>query len=238
MAKRVVPKDLREPDQFQTFTGRIIDYFMSNRKTIAIVLSIICVGVLAAGGFYYYNLRCENAAQSMYSTALGSYKVLAYGAEKDQYTKAAELYTEVRKKYPNTKAAHLASYDLGNIYFILNEIDKSIAAYKEFLKNTPENNVLTTLAYNGLGYCYESIKDYPNALDSFNKSIEKETGTAYLAINYGNVARIYEQMNDTKQAEEYYKKALEHATDPLTERLIRRKISLIAYKSDEESDKK
>ena len=98
--------------------------------------------------------------------------------------------------------------------------------------------MLKTLAYNGLGYCYESIKDYPNALDAFNKSIDPKTGTAYLALNYGNIARIYEQMNDSKQAEEYYKKALENATDPLTERLIRRKISLIAYKSDEESDKK
>ena len=238
MAKRVVPKDLREPDTFQTYTGKVIEYLIKYRKIFAIVLVIICAGALASGGFYYYSLRCEKVAHSMYSAALGSYKVLMYGAEKDQYTKAIELYTEVTKKHPTTKAAHLAFYDLGNIHFILNDVDKSIEAYKEFLKYPSRDNVLTALAYNGVGYCYESIKDYPNALDSFKKSIDHGTGTAYLDLNYGNVARIYEQMNNYKQAKEYYKKALDHATDPVTERLIKRKISLIAYKSDEESDKK
>ena len=236
MVKRFVHKDLREPDKFQTYTAGIIYYFMRNRKPIAVVLAVICIGALASGGLYYYNLRTEKAAQSMYSMALGSYGVLMHGAQKDRYATAIELYTEVIKKYPDTKAAHLASYNLGNIHFILNDTDKSIEAYREFLKYTSRDNVLTALAYNGLGYCYESIKDYPNALDSFNKSIEYESGTTYLSLSYSNVARIYEQMNDYKQAQEYYKRALDHATDSLTESLIRRKVSLIAYKSDEESD--
>jgi tetratricopeptide (TPR) repeat protein len=237
MAKRVVPKDLREADTFQTFSGRMFDYVMKHRNAVVIVLIIICAAFLAAGGLYYYKIRTESAAQRIYAEALGSYRSLTYGGEKDRYAKAIERYTTVRTDYSDTMASRLAAYELGNIYFILNDMEKSIGAYNDFLKETSQDTVLTSLAYNGLGYCYETLKDYPRALEAFKSSINSEKRTVSAALAFGNVARIYEQMKDFQQAEENYRKALDEETDPLTERLIRRKIAIIAYKSDEEREK-
>lgn len=237
MAKRVVPKDLREADTFQTYSGRMFDYVMKHRTAVVIFVTVVSMAFIAAGGFYYYKNRNEAAAQRIYAEALGSYTSLAYGGDNDRYGKAIELFTTVRTDYPTTVAARLAAYELGNIYFVLNDMEKSTGAYHDFLKEASKDTVLVSLAHSGLGYCYETLGDYPRALEAFKASIASDKGTAASAIALGNVARIYEQMKKFTKAEENYRKALKQAADPLTERIMRRKIALIAYKSDEESER-
>jgi tetratricopeptide (TPR) repeat protein len=230
MAKKIVKKDLKEPDQFLTFSTKVIQYAATNKRKIYLFSGILVLVILMTAGGYFYKQSYEKKAQEMYSLAYNSYQTGNDKTDKELYTKAVGLYLELIKKCPRSRAASIAYYNMGNVYFKLGEIDKSIDAYNEFLRTSSKDNVLTMFAYYGLGYCYEAQKKYDKALESFGNIGLNNAGTFYLAMNYNNMARVYEEMDQHDKAQEYYEKALKQTTDPVRERLIKRKMSTLRYK--------
>jgi tetratricopeptide (TPR) repeat protein len=78
-----------------------------------------------------------------------------------------------------------------------------------------------------LGYCYEAKKDLKVALEYFEKA-QKSDNIGFESFGFRNIARIYEQLNDKKNALENYKKALQKTTDPSITVFIKRKISFLS----------
>ena len=108
----------------------------------------------------------------------------------------------------------MSYYQMGNMYYNLGDVDASINAYTEFLKEVPDGSDLKILAYNGIGYCYEKKADLPHALESFEKAANAKSGGGFEGMTYRNMARIYEEMNNKEKALEYYQKALSNTADP------------------------
>jgi tetratricopeptide (TPR) repeat protein len=213
MARKIKKKDLKKPDRFQTFFGKSIRYVSENRNKFLISSGIFILIILSLSGWHLYRLNYEDSAQRMYLSASGS-----------NNNDKIEIYKEVVKKYPRSNAALMSLYNMGNIYFNLNDIDKSINAYREFIEKSHGDNVLITLAYVGLGYCYEAGGDFDKALELLNNPIKHGVGGLWEGIIYRNMARIYEEMNKPKEALGCYKKALNQTADPVMEALIKRKI--------------
>jgi tetratricopeptide (TPR) repeat protein len=78
-----------------------------------------------------------------------------------------------------------------------------------------------------LGYCHEAKKDLKVALEYFEKA-QKGGNVGFESIAFRNIARIYEQLNDKKNALDNYKSALEKTTDPSMKIFIKRKISSLS----------
>ena len=230
MARKILKQELKKPDKFHVISIKAFRYISQNKKTLYLLSGIFILAILLSGGWYFYMSHCEKKAQEIYSSADGSYQILNYKKDNKEYQNAANLYEELIKKYPRTDTALLSYYNLGNIYFVLGETDKSINAYKQFLGKASDYNVLISLAYYGLGYCYEAKKEYADALAAFNNSIAQNTGKFYLVTNYQNIGRVYEKMNKPEKAEEYYKMALEQTNDSFTENLIKMKIAMLGYR--------
>jgi tetratricopeptide (TPR) repeat protein len=138
---------------------------------------------------------------------------------------AIKGYKDIILKYPRSQAASTALYRLGNLYFGRLEIDAAILAFQDFLNKAPVESDLVTLAYNGLGACYESRKDFNKALESLEKAMKTNTASSFEALNYTSMARIHESMNSHAKAVEFYRKALEKTTDPLMTLFLKRKIA-------------
>ena len=103
----------------------------------------------------------------------------------------------------------------------------AVTAYQDFLKKAPSDSDLVTLAYNGLGSCYEMKKDFKKALEYYDNAMKTRTGLSFEAMNYGSIARVYEAMNNPAKAVEFYRKALGKTTDPLMTLYLKRKISIL-----------
>jgi tetratricopeptide (TPR) repeat protein len=172
-------------------------------------------------------MNYENNAQKLYAKSqFAGMKITLQGGSPDQNT--AKMYEDIVTQYQGSKSSMMAYYQLGNIYYNLGDIDASIKAYTEFLKEAPEGNDWKILAYNGLGYCYEAKNDLKNALESFDKAASIKSAGSFEGITYRNIARIYEEMKNNEKALEYYQKALGKTTDPTMEHLLKRKISTIS----------
>jgi predicted negative regulator of RcsB-dependent stress response len=224
MAKKNTKKELIRPDSFQLALTRTAEFISENKSKIYIGSGVIVLILLISAGWYFYRTNQENNAQMLYTKAhIATLKGRLAGGQMDE--SALKLYQDVISKYPGTKAAFMANYRRANHYYRMNDIESSIMAYQSFIKVTSADSELSTLAHIGLGYCYESKKDFKNALESFENAANTKSSDNFESINLRNIARIHEELNNREKAIEYYQKALNKSVDPSVQQLIKRKIS-------------
>jgi len=232
MADKLTKKELEQPDEFHTMGWRALQYLSEHRDKFYLAGTIILMIIILAGGWYWYRSNYEQKAQNLYSAAYTTYAVQGQSSEamRGLYLKAIGMYTELLETYPNSHAAKLCHYNLGNLYFKVDNMQKAIESYKAFLVRSKKDDMLRALTYQGLGYCYEEEKDYDNALENFNESNDRLKGTQIENMNHISIARVYEKMGKDKESLEYYRKAAGKTKNPIMERLITHKITTLALK--------
>ena len=224
MATKIDKKELDEPDKLQLFFLSIRAFVDHNRAAIYAATGIFILMILLAGGWHIYQLNYETSAEKMYTRIIES--AMKAGSPAGDAT-TIKGYKDLIDRYPRSGAAIVSYYRLGNLYLGRNEIDTAITAYQNFVNKAPSNSDLVTLAYNGLGSCYEIKKDFKKAIESFESALNTSTGSSFEALTFGGLARVYEAMGNPGKAVEFYKKALGKTTDPLMTIYLKRKVSIL-----------
>ncbi len=224
MTTKINKKDLTEPDKLQLFFLSIRTFMETHRTRIYAGVGIFLLIVLLAGGGYLYQLNYETGADKIYNRV---FEAAAKAGPPSGDTAAIQGYKNLITQYPRSHAAVTAYYRLGNLYFSRREFDTAIGAYDDFLKKAPPQSDLITLAYSGLGACQEAKKDFNKALESYEKAMKTSTASSFEALNFSNIARIYEELKNPAKAAEFYRKALSKTTDPLMMLYLKRKISIL-----------
>ena len=215
-------KELKEPDKLQLLFLSIRAFVEKHRMRIytgaGIFILILC---LPEAGIFTSSTTKQAPERS-------TRKSLKLHRKRDHPQGIPQPSRDIRISFLNIRgaaAAVTALYRLGNLYFSRHEIDAAILAYQDFLNKAPADSDLVTLAYNGLGACYEIKKDFNKALESYEKAMKTKTASSFEALNYSSIARVYEAMNNDAKAVEFYRKALGKTTDPLMTLYLKRKIS-------------
>jgi len=225
VAAKIDKKDLEQPDAFQEAFGKFLDFARENRQKLYVALGVLTLVIVLGAGYLFYSASYEKDAAKLYFDArLKAMKAdpMGTGAAGPE---ALRALTEVIEKYPSSDAAQSARYELGNLYFIMNEFDRSIQVYKAFIDSASKKDIRIVYARFGIGYDYEAKKEYDKSLESFNQVVDSKPGNVFEGLSYRNIARVYEEMNDNGKALDYYKKALEKTKDPSASSLLKRKIA-------------
>ncbi len=233
MADKLTKKELEQPDEFHTMGWRALQYLSEHRDRFYLGGAIILLLIIAVGGWYFYRVNYEEKAQNLYSAAYATYAVSDQSPEtmRGLYLKAIGMYNKLLETHPSSHAAKLCYYTLGNLYFKVDNIEKSIESYDTFLKRFKNDDMLIALTYQGLGYCYEDEKDYDNALRNFQASTDRIKGTQIEYMNYVSIARVYEKMGNNGKSLEYYRSAAGKTNNPVMEMLITNRIASLTSKS-------
>jgi tetratricopeptide (TPR) repeat protein len=225
MVAKMSQKELAEPDQFQQTMQKVIAYAVERKKIIAAIAGIAVLLIIAGFGWFFYDRDYETSAMNLYNSVFARTVQNPSAVNQQQ---AVDDYKKMVAKYPRSRAAQLAQFWLGNIYYQEGDIDKAISSYNAFIDKSSSSSDLASLTYTGLGYCYESKKDYSKAITYFEKAVKVRGGNPFEGINERNLARIYEMSADRSKAIEHYRKALEKTTDPSMKRLLNEKIAILA----------
>lgn len=224
MATKIDKKDLAEPDQLQLVFLSIRTFIEKHKNRLYLGMGAFILVLVLAGGWHLYQLNYETAAEKIYSKVFEAAQKAGSPAGDPAAIKG---YQDLILQYPRSQAAVTANYRLGNLYFGRDEIDAAILAYQNFLNKAPADSDLVTLAYNGLGACYESKKDFTKALESLEKATRTHAASSFEALNFTSMARVHEAMKSSAKALEFYQKALGKTTDPLMTIYLKRKISTL-----------
>jgi len=200
-------KLLKEPDEFITTTGRVIQYLRENQRQLTIY-GVIAAVVIAAGflGYSYFRWQ-EGKAEAIQQQAMQMYQE-AYSQtgnlekEKENYKKALEKFKEALTVYGRGTTGQISQLYIGNSHYAMREYDAAIQDYSQCL-----DGPFRTLAFQSLGYAYEAKGDYAKALENFQKNAEGDPNPEQEESLLG-VARCYEALKQNPKALETYQKAL------------------------------
>lgn len=122
---------------------------------------------------------------------------------------------EIAKEYKDTLGIVFAYNNIANDLRRSGANEQAVFYYLQVLDLTENKSTYQksqTIAKNGLGNIFLDLKNYDQALQYFEQSLEIETtleSTLGLAINYANIGEVYFQKDDLEKAYDYYKKSYE-----------------------------
>ncbi|MCJ8502072.1 tetratricopeptide repeat protein [Desulfatitalea alkaliphila] len=170
--KRVTRKQLlKEPDEFITFTGRMIQWGRDNTRSLVYgACAVVAVLVLIAAMGYYKD-RQERASAALMGRILSAYQ---QGQADD--TDPALLLSMVRpdleqlvdqyRRYPAGRQAKLL---LGHLYLNAGDADNAITYYRKALADFGKDPSLRPVILNGLAEAYALKGDRAGAITQYEQ---------------------------------------------------------------------
>lgn len=204
--QRLSRKEIRQPDQFISFSVQIIDWTKTHsRYLIYGVLGILVVAALLTGWSAWQKHREQQAEIALYEAT----KLINVSTPTANRSQALERLQKLVSNYKSTPAAALAYWHLGHLAFEGGEYTTALTAYKQaqqrFTKTSqPLLLVLVTL---DVGYTQEASGTCDQAITSFEAVLQLPAhwsrGEAYLGIG-----RCHESTGAPHKAVAIYKRAL------------------------------
>lgn len=240
MAKRYTRKELKRPDQFQTFWSRVYEFLKVTTRPLAI--GALATVVVIAGILLYVNLRDKRRAESSKALAQ-ALRVLNSeitpqledpDAQKEtQDADAPKFKTDAERRDAAIKALDKVLADHGGspagreallvragVLYEQGKHDQALADYKSFLSKGPKGH-LRALAHEGLGYVHEAKGELDRALEEYR--LITSGGEFYRDRALYNQARVMERKGDKAAAQKLYQEILDKSpTSPLRDDISNR----------------
>lgn len=148
-------KELRQPDEFQSFFENLSDFTLANLTRIIFVSVAVVIIVVVVGGAYLLERHREQVVSDRFYTALSVLNAGQYKAAEGQFQKLA-------KDDPGFRLGRLARLYLANAYIGQNDYAKARDALVAYLAHNDEP-LFRSLALNELGVVYENMGDFKKA---------------------------------------------------------------------------
>ena len=126
----------------------------------------------------------------------------AYLIKLQRYPEASELANKIDAKFPKLMLGKIL---IGDVFLAEKKLDKALESYQQAYKIQPSDKVLFTIVD-----LMSIQKKLPDAVKFLDKALEKNAKNA--AIHF-KLATVYQQLNDTPQAEKHYKAILADQPD-------------------------
>ena len=200
---------LKGPDEFLTFSGRVILYVKEHARPFKVAGGILVGAALVYLGVNTYLNYANRKGQEAYDAAY--YEVIKVKEIKEgdeALKKSEELFSKVITDHRLSKASRLAPLQIAHLKFLEKKYDEAIKLYQGFLKEVPENKVYQSLGLLALAASYEGQGDFDKAVESLKKILSsseksfKEQATL-------NLARVYALSNRPDKAKETLKEFVE-----------------------------
>lgn len=215
-AKKVTRKQLlKEPDEFITFSGRLIQFGMTYKKQLIYGLAALVLVLAVFSGMRYLNKRSENQA----SNALGDLLKTYADAESQKdglktYNAVADGFKTVLDKYANRSAGKLARLLFADVCYNAAKYDQAIAQYEKALKDYDDFPWVKDLALSGLAYCYEAKKDFATAAKYF-QMVADNAESAFNSEALMDLGRVLAAAGDSEKSRATYQKLIKEHPDAM-----------------------
>ncbi len=168
-------KLLKEPDEFITFSGKLIQFAMQNKTQITYAVGIVVALLVIIAGLRGLSIRSENKASALLDRAVTKYDTSIKAQEaKNAYQSVSEDFHAIINQYGSKESGKLARVIFANICFDAGEYNKAIELYEKSLKNFEHHPTIYNLILSGLGYAHEQLKENQRAASYFEKIVARD----------------------------------------------------------------
>ncbi len=196
MAKKRISRKqlLKEPDEFFTGTGKLINWAKENLKQLLIGVGVFFGLIIFIAFFGYFREVRIQAASDLLSQSLTKYQ-----ADTDE-SKAVEALAEVRadferlvNSYGGLPAGQLGGLLFGHICMAGQAVDEAIPHYEKALNDFGNDSSLINIILNGLGSAHAQKGNYQEAIEYYKQlvagssTVLKDAALFHLGMLYGQL---------------------------------------------------
>lgn len=227
MAKGAVTRKqlLKEPDQFITFSGKLIAFGQTHLKPILIGVGSILALILIVTVVGQISSRNENKASERVEKALAKYSAALQDTDaKTAYDRVKTDFNEIFDAYGSKSAAKIARIVYGDICYNAGDADAAIAAYQRALEDFGQAPALKSIVVSGLGHAYMQKDALSEAIQYFEMLSEDGEKTMKSEALF-NLAWLYEATGDAEKSKARYEQLLAEFPDTMYVDLVKEKVN-------------
>lgn len=225
MAKKVTRKQLlKEPDEFLTFSQKMMGYIVLHRvkfiSGLAAVFALLLIGAFVS----YFSNRAEDNAFAMLNQGVTHYnEVMEKDGPEKAYLAVEKEFLELFDRYAGKKGAQMARITFANMACDAGKYEKALELYQKALKDFGDSSSLKNLILAGLGFACEGKGDSAAAIGYFERiaSGMEPLMKSEAAFRLG---MLYEKTGDKEKSLKSYQKLLADYPDSLYADLVREKV--------------
>jgi len=223
--KRVTRKQLlKEPDEFITTTGRIIQWGQQHARQLTIAGGIIVVLLVIVTAYRYYDNWVENNAFVLLNEVVTKYETNKTSSDVQMaYQSTKEDFENLIQKYDSTDGGQLAMFVFAGISNDAGDPDRAIELYEAGLKYFKSDPTYQSFILSGLGYAYEKNQDLKKAVSYFQKIADGSDSTVKDLALF-NLGRLYQQLGDTEKSKAAYTRLTTEFADSIYYEVAKEKV--------------
>ncbi len=216
---------LKEPDQFISFSGKLIAFGRSNLKMVLISAGIFVALLLAVATVRQVSNRNENQASERVEKAVAKYSAALQDTDATTaYDRVKADFTEIFDKYGSKSAVKIARIAYGDISYNAGDADTAIAMYTQALDDFNRFPALRNIVMSGLGHAYALKKEYPQSIRYF-ETISADEETTMKSEALFNRARLYEATGEKQKSTALYEQFLTDFPDNMYADMVSEKVN-------------
>lgn len=226
MAKSKISRKklLKEPDEFITFTGRLIQFARTYQKELIGGFAVFIGAIVIFSMFQYFSAKNEAEAARLLAESQAKYEENLSSEDAEKALAAVEKdFQRILNDYSGQMAAKHARLFFAHKYFDAKMKDKAIELYKISLKDWDDVPAVKNLVLSSLGYAYEQKNDLKTAATYFDR-IKQSNETVGKATAIYNLGRIYAKLGDSKKSMEAYQVVSKDYPDFIYAEIVTEKI--------------
>ncbi len=216
MKKKITRKQLlKEPDEFITFSGKMIQFGMQYKTQLTYAVGIIVALMLVVAGYRFFAIRSENKAHALLDRAVNLYQTALNDEDsKKAYQTASEDFQLILNKYGSKQSGKLARVIFANICFDAGEYKKAIELYRQSLNDFKNDAFMNNLIHSDLGYAHEQLNEDRLAVSYFEKIAESQEPILRDEALF-NLGMLYEKLGDQKKSSDAFKRIISDHPDSM-----------------------
>jgi tetratricopeptide (TPR) repeat protein len=215
---------LKEPDQFITFSGKLIAYGRTHLKTILIGAGSILVLLLVVATVRQISSRNENIASERVEKAVAKYSAALQDTDPNTaYDRVKTDFNDIFDNFGSKNAVKIARIIYGDISFNAGDADTAISMYTKALDDFSQSPALKNIVLSGLGHAYILKNEYPQSIRYF-ETISTDRESTMKSGSLFNLAWLYEATGQKEKSTALYEQLLADFPDTMYGDLVREKI--------------
>ncbi len=197
-------KLLKEPDEFITLSGKMIQFAMKYKTQITYGIGIVIAVVVLIAGYRLFAIRSENKSLALFDQAVSKYATSIRTRDMNQaYQSVTKDFKVILDKYGNKGGGKLARVTFANICFDAGEYGEAVKLYEESLKNFEHHPMIYNLILSGLGYANQQLNENQLAVTYFEKIVARDDQILRDEALF-NLGVLYEKLGEKEKSEKAF----------------------------------
>lgn len=209
--KKISRKELlSEPDEFLTFSSKVIAYVHENPRKAGVAVIAVIACVVAGLLYNAYRSHRLTASHELFVHASLEYEAAINSAEpvsEETLDKLLAQFDGIVQEYGSLPAGEMALLYSGHVLTRKKEYQGALERYLKLESSSLAGEGLRDLFWYHIAQTRMALKEYDKAATIY-ETLSKDTKSPYRREAYAAIARIYEFENKKKEAVQAYRQYL------------------------------